>query len=45
MQEKSPKDLFLESLDRCTQFEDFVPSFYKRFMASSDEIQKKIQVY
>lgn len=43
MQENSPKDLFLESLNRCTQNEEFVPSFYKRFMASSEEIQRKFR--
>lgn len=43
MDEKSPKDMFLESLERCTQFEEFVTSFYDRFMSSSDEIRKKFR--
>jgi len=41
MQESTPKDLFLESLDRCAASDEFIPSFYKRFLASSREIRDK----
>ena len=35
------KDLFLASLERCAASEDFIPSFYQRFLSSSEEIQQK----
>lgn len=36
-----PKDLFLQSLDRCSASEGFIPTFYEKFMASSDEVREK----
>lgn len=41
MQEATPKDLFLESLNRCTGSDEFISSFYKRFLASSREVRDK----
>jgi len=35
---KTNKDLFLASLDRCATNAEFIPAFYKRFLASSEEI-------
>jgi len=43
MNNPSPKDLFRQSVNRCTQSDAFVPSFYKRFLASSDEIRNNFQ--
>ncbi len=37
------KELFQKSLDRCAESEQFVPSFYKRFLAISDEIRDKFE--
>ena len=39
--EETPKDRFLHSLDRCTADENFIPTFYGRFLSSSDEIRAK----
>lgn len=36
-----PKDVFLDSLDRCTESDQFVRAFYRKFMSSSDEVRKK----
>lgn len=41
MEAKYPKDIFLESLERCSQDEKFIPSFYERFLSSSDKIRQK----
>lgn len=38
-----PKDLFLQSLNRCAESENFIPSFYDRFIGSSDEIREKFK--
>ncbi len=35
------KDKFLASLDRCTASDEFVRSFYKRFLSTSEEVQRK----
>ncbi len=43
MDEPSHKDLFLQSLNRCTKSEDFIPAFYDRFLASSYEIRDKFR--
>jgi hemoglobin-like flavoprotein len=43
MSDQTPKNRFLESLDRCALSDEFVPSFYKRFLSSSDEIRNKFQ--
>lgn len=40
---QSNSDAFLLSLDRCAESEQFVPSFYKRFLAASDEIAAKFR--
>ncbi|MCJ7558437.1 MAG: globin [Gammaproteobacteria bacterium] len=39
----SPKSLFLESLDRCSGSEDFIPAFYNRFLSSSEQIRSKFK--
>lgn len=43
MDSLTPKDQFLQSLDRCIQNEDFIPAFYDRFLSTSEEIQKKFR--
>ena len=42
--EPSPKELFLQSLERCADSEDFIPSFYERFVGSSEEIREKFRL-
>ena len=37
------RDLFLASLERCLDSEDFVPAFYHRFLASSEEVAWKFR--
>lgn len=37
------RDVFLQSVDRCAESEDFIPSFYERFMSISDEIKDKFR--
>lgn len=34
-------EVFLESLDRCMENEDFIPSFYHRFLDSSEEVRAR----
>lgn len=41
MVETTPKEIFLKSLDRCTQSSEFIPTFYDRFVASSPEVRRK----
>ncbi len=43
MDELTPKDRFLRSLGRCSRDENFIPSFYDRFLANSDEIREKFR--
>lgn len=43
MGELTPKELFLQSLDRCTESAEFIPSFYERFLATSDEVREKFR--
>jgi len=43
MDELTPKDLFLESVERCLATEAFIPSFYDRFLLSSDEVRNKFR--
>ncbi len=43
MAEATPKELFLASLERCASDEAFIPAFYRRFLATSDEIREKFQ--
>lgn len=37
------KDLFLQSLERCSEDEAFIPSFYDRFLSTSPEIRDKFK--
>ena len=37
------RDLFLASLDRCSANDDFIPAFYRRFLASSEEISARFR--
>lgn len=41
--EVTPKDRFIQSLDRCSANEKFIPAFYDRFLSVSDEIRDKFQ--
>lgn len=43
MSDQTPKDLFLKSVNRCIASDGFLPSFYERFLASSDEIKRKFR--
>ncbi len=43
MNDRTPKDRFLDSLDRCAESEKFIPAFYARFIAASDEIGEKFK--
>jgi hemoglobin-like flavoprotein len=43
MDELPPKDVFLQSVKRCTASADFIPAFYERFLNSSEEIRKKFR--
>ncbi len=42
-QHASHKDIFLQSLERCTSSKEFIPAFYRRFLAASDEIREKFK--
>lgn len=35
------KDLFLTSLNRCSESEDFIPSFYENFFETSQAVRNK----
>lgn len=39
----SHKEIFLKSLERCTSSNKFIPSFYQRFLAASEEIRDKFK--
>ena len=39
----TPKDVFLDSLARCRQRPAFLAAFYRRFMASSDEVRQAFE--
>lgn len=41
MEEIAPKDVFLQSLDRCVIAPEFMQAFYDRFLGSSEEIRNK----
>jgi hemoglobin-like flavoprotein len=41
MDEMTSKEIFLSSLDRCTQSSEFIPTFYDRFVAASPEVKRK----
>ena len=42
-QYSSHKEIFLQSLERCASSKEFIPSFYQRFLATSDEIREKFK--
>ncbi len=37
------KDEFLQSLERCSQKDDFIPAFYRQFLGTSEEIRDKFR--
>lgn len=41
MDKSTPKEMFLESLNRCTLSSEFISMFYDRFVASSPEVRRK----
>lgn len=41
MVDLTPKDRFLQSLDRCAEKDGFIAAFYQRFLATSDEVRIK----
>jgi PAS domain S-box-containing protein len=43
IEEASPKELFIQSLERCKKVEDFIPRFYQGFMASSPRIAERFR--
>ncbi len=43
MEVATHKDLFIESLHRCSESEKFVPAFYERFLSTSPEISLKFE--
>ncbi len=44
MDELTPKDQFLQSVERCSAAEGFIPAFYERFLDSSEEIRDKFRL-
>ena len=43
MDEPTPKEQFLKSLERCSASDRFIPAFYDRFLSSSDEVKHKFR--
>ncbi len=43
MSQLPQKDLFLQSLNRCSNDENFIPAFYERFFAADPEIRDKFR--
>ena len=43
MEEATPKEIFLISLNRCLAQDSFIPTFYEKFLASSEEVRKKFR--
>lgn len=43
MDDSTPRELFLQSVGRCTASEGFIPAFYDRFLSASDEIKQKFR--
>jgi hemoglobin-like flavoprotein len=41
MEELTLKERFIQSLDRCSGNDEFIPSFYNRFLSTSEEIRYK----
>lgn len=38
-----PREVFLKSLERCVADREFIPAFYARFIATSDEVREKFK--
>ena len=43
MAETTHKQLFLDSLERCAEDENFIPSFYRHFLSTSSEIRYRFR--
>ena len=43
-EQATPKQTFIDSLERCKADESFIPSFYERFLECSDEIKFKFRL-
>lgn len=43
MDEPILRSLFLQSVNRCLDCEEFLPAFYERFLGASDEIRSKFR--
>lgn len=43
METLTPKNLFLNSLNRCAESDDFIATFYARFLGASDEVREKFK--
>lgn len=43
MDELTPRDLFLQSVNRCVGDPAFIPEFYERFLGSSEVIKHKFR--
>ncbi|WP_299767882.1 globin domain-containing protein [uncultured Pseudoteredinibacter sp.] len=41
--DETPKSRFLASLERCSAQDEFVPSFYRRFMSASPDIERRFR--
>jgi hemoglobin-like flavoprotein len=39
----SHRDCFLQSLNRCSQNEQFIPAFYDRFLSTSEDIRDRFK--
>ncbi len=40
---QTPRELFIQSLDRCTRRSSFIPAFYERFISSSPVVREKFK--
>lgn len=43
MDKLTPKEQFLQSVDRCAACGGFIPAFYERFLSTSEEVRKKFE--
>lgn len=43
MDQGTPKELFQESLNRCAESEEFIRSFYDRFLSASEDVREKFE--
>ena len=41
--DSSPKNIFLDSLNRCEADDKFIPSFYERFTGSSEDVRSRFE--